>query len=129
MLLLNNFASHPSSSFLDETEYEYSGSEEEGDELNEDEGEPRSDIGLAGQIGTVPGWSPKGPTSPDPVEVHTGLKVAKRRDPSLLFQGDCRVSREAPAPSPSLQSISGWCFISRASSAQVHPLGPALKLG
>jgi len=28
-------------SFLEETDYDYSGSEEEDDELNEDEGEPR----------------------------------------------------------------------------------------
>uniref|UniRef100_A0A8C6YDL5 non-specific serine/threonine protein kinase n=1 Tax=Naja naja TaxID=35670 RepID=A0A8C6YDL5_NAJNA len=34
---------------LDETEYEYSGSEEEGDELNEDEGEPSSIVNLPGE--------------------------------------------------------------------------------
>ncbi|XP_053129756.1 nik-related protein kinase isoform X2 [Hemicordylus capensis] len=33
----------------DETEYEYSGSEEEGDELNEDEGEPSSIVNLPGE--------------------------------------------------------------------------------
>ncbi|ETE60046.1 TRAF2 and NCK-interacting protein kinase, partial [Ophiophagus hannah] len=34
---------------VDETEYEYSGSEEEGDELNEDEGEPSSIVNLPGE--------------------------------------------------------------------------------
>ncbi|XP_062997914.1 nik-related protein kinase [Elgaria multicarinata webbii] len=33
----------------DETEYEYSGSEEEGDEVNEDEGEPSSIVNLPGE--------------------------------------------------------------------------------
>lgn len=38
----------------DETEYEYSGSEEEADELNEDEGEPRLHFAFVDKIWVAP---------------------------------------------------------------------------